>query len=113
MAAAAKGLEGEHDYRNFCKMDIEHVSHFNRSILSFEIRPVLPAGQLGPALSAEAAGAAAEAAAAAAGPAESMWAMKIVGSAFLWHQVSFRGRSCGPLTLSQQQPHSRAHWELF
>lgn len=38
MSEAAKHLEGEHDFRNFCKLDI-NVSHWVRSIFSVDIRP--------------------------------------------------------------------------
>jgi len=40
MKQAAQLLVGEHDFRNFCKMDVEHVANFVRRIYSFDIEPV-------------------------------------------------------------------------
>src|SRR4051794_19004339 len=37
MSRGASLLVGEHDYRNFCKMDIGNVTAFNRNILSFTV----------------------------------------------------------------------------
>ncbi|KAF4655030.1 tRNA pseudouridine synthase 3 [Perkinsus chesapeaki] len=58
MAHAAKRLVGAHDYRNFCRMDVEQTINFERTIYSFEF---------------------------AAGDVISH--AIINGSAFLWHQV--------------------------
>lgn len=37
MEAACKKLVGEHDFRNFCKMDAANVHNYKRHIISFEI----------------------------------------------------------------------------
>lgn len=65
MREAARFFEGEHDFRSFCKMDIEHVTHFNRHITSFTIvqeNDVCAEGKR-------------------------LCYFRIEGSAFLWHQV--------------------------
>ena len=61
-------MSGEHDFRNFCKID-PSVLHFRRRILSFDLAPAegFP-------------GADGDSPAA-------MWAMTIKGTAFLYHQV--------------------------
>ncbi|XP_034675924.1 tRNA pseudouridine(38/39) synthase isoform X2 [Vitis riparia] len=64
MESAGKKFLGEHDFRNFCKMDAVNVHNYRRHIISFEIAPTnnrYDGNQL--------------------------WAIKIKGSAFLWHQV--------------------------
>lgn len=40
MKEAAQYLVGEHDFRNFCKMDAVNVSNFKRKIASFTFHPV-------------------------------------------------------------------------
>lgn len=40
MEEASQKLLGEHDFRNFCKIDVVNVNNFNRKILSFSVRPV-------------------------------------------------------------------------
>lgn len=72
MQQAASHFIGEHDFRNFCKADTEHVAHFVRTLLAFEVLPVEPAP----------AGTAGEAAAH-----MQLCACVIKGRAFLWHQV--------------------------
>ena len=37
MRRAAAKFEGDHDFRNFCKMDVEHVKNYHRLILRCEI----------------------------------------------------------------------------
>lgn len=64
MREAAKKLEGEHDFRNFCKLDVVNVRNFVRTIHSFEITPTETSEGLGGIL-----------------------VMTICGQAFLWHQV--------------------------
>ncbi|CAM6126833.1 unnamed protein product [Calypogeia fissa] len=61
--AGAKFL-GDHDFRNFCKMDAANVHNFRRTISIFEILPVNErwAGK-------------------------QVWVMRIRGTAFLWHQI--------------------------
>eukprot|EP00899_Mesostigma_viride_P026928 jgi/Mesvir1/741/Mv17343-RA.3 len=67
MRAAASRLVGEHDFRNFCKMDAANVHSYGRTIHSFDIVPVswFPRSLSG----------------------AGFFAMDILGSAFLWHQV--------------------------
>ena len=67
MADAASRLVGEHDFRNFCKMDAEHVHNFVRQVRATRIAPCDPS--LDPS---------------------SPWTpyfFEVSGSAFLWHQV--------------------------
>jgi tRNA pseudouridine38/39 synthase len=40
MRDACRRLVGEHDFRNFCKIDAANVDNFVRVILSFDIQPV-------------------------------------------------------------------------
>ncbi|KAI7729810.1 hypothetical protein M8C21_003806 [Ambrosia artemisiifolia] len=61
MESSCKRLIGEHDFRNFCKMDAANVHNYKRCITSFDICPCNGSDQL--------------------------MLMKIKGSAFLWHQV--------------------------
>ncbi|KAJ7969742.1 tRNA pseudouridine synthase [Quillaja saponaria] len=64
MESAGTKFVGEHDFRNFCKMDAVNVHNYRRHVTSFEIFPtdVRYDG-------------------------DQLWAFKIKGSAFLWHQV--------------------------
>lgn len=66
MQEAASHFVGEHDFRNFCKVDAEHVKNFVRRILDFRVKLVQPPSSDGRAL----------------------YALHIKGTAFLWHQVS-------------------------
>ncbi|KAK4253040.1 hypothetical protein QN277_010875 [Acacia crassicarpa] len=64
MESAAKNFLGEHDFRNFCKMDAANVHNYRRQITLFEMSPTnvrYDDNQL--------------------------WVIKIKGTAFLWHQV--------------------------
>ncbi|XP_034227800.1 tRNA pseudouridine(38/39) synthase isoform X4 [Prunus dulcis] len=64
MESAGRKFVGEHDFRNFCKMDALNVHNYRRKVTSFAISPCdvrFDENQL--------------------------WAIKIKGSAFLWHQV--------------------------
>ncbi|KAH1096687.1 hypothetical protein J1N35_013608 [Gossypium stocksii] len=64
MENAGKKFLGEHDFRNFCKMDAANVHNYRRRITQFEISSSnmsFEGGQL--------------------------CAFKVKGSAFLWHQV--------------------------
>ncbi|KAH8056351.1 hypothetical protein JL722_7660 [Aureococcus anophagefferens] len=38
MAAAAARLVGDHDFRNFCKMDVLHVKNFRRVVYAADVR---------------------------------------------------------------------------
>lgn len=65
MRHASQHLIGEHDFRNFCKMDVGNgVVKFHRRIIDIHID----------ALDDKADG-------------YSMYRLKLVGQAFLWHQV--------------------------
>nr|XP_017243735.1 PREDICTED: tRNA pseudouridine(38/39) synthase isoform X1 [Daucus carota subsp. sativus] len=64
MDSASKKLVGEHDFRNFCKMDAANVHNFRRHITLFEICPFGERFQD-----------------------DELWSIRIKGSAFLWHQV--------------------------
>ncbi|KAA8537977.1 hypothetical protein F0562_027442 [Nyssa sinensis] len=64
MEIAGKKFVGEHDFRNFCKMDAANVHNYRRHITSFDIFPCNERFE-----------------------GDQLWAMKIKGSAFLWHQV--------------------------
>lgn len=64
MESAGKKLVGEHDFRNFCRMDAVNVHNYRRNITSFEISPC--SERFGD---------------------NRLFAMIIKGSAFLWHQV--------------------------
>ncbi|PRP82708.1 phosphoenolpyruvate carboxykinase [Planoprotostelium fungivorum] len=64
MREAAKSLLGEHDFRNFCKMDVVNVENFVRSVESFNIDAISSEDSEG-----------------------RLYVMTIKGSAFLWHQV--------------------------
>lgn len=72
MREAAKKLIGEHDYRNFCKMDVESVSHFTRRIYNITIEPMGRSAMSSDPLFDEW---------------SDMYEITILGSAFLWHQV--------------------------
>lgn len=60
MNRAAQHFLGEHDFRNFCKIDVEHVTNFCRCMLKVSVK-ALAYGEVGEVL--------------------------VVGTAFLWHQV--------------------------
>lgn len=65
MKTAAQFLIGEHDFRNFCKMDVGNgVVKFNRRIMDIQIDSMEEKID-----------------------SYSMFRLKLVGQAFLWHQV--------------------------
>lgn len=64
MQKAAEKLIGEHDFRNFCKMDAANVKNYRRKITKFYISPCKQRFDV-----------------------DELWAITIKGSAFLWHQV--------------------------
>ncbi|KAL6573336.1 hypothetical protein OROHE_001795 [Orobanche hederae] len=64
MEISGKKFIGEHDFRNFCKMDAANVHNYRRRITSFEIFPCNERFED-----------------------DDLWAVKIEGSAFLWHQI--------------------------
>ncbi|EFA74899.1 tRNA pseudouridylate synthase [Heterostelium album PN500] len=65
MKEAGKSYIGEHDFSNFCKIDLESVKSFTRVILSFDIQPV-ESGDFSTS---------------------GMYVATICGYAFLWHQI--------------------------
>ena len=67
MQRAAQHFIGEHDFRNFCKMDLEHVKSFRRTMLYFQVAEVQPIDADG----------------------RGLYALHVKGTAFLWHQVDF------------------------
>lgn len=71
MQTAATAFLGQHDFRNFCKVDAEHIKHCVRHILDFRIQRYdgfkMGNGQQGGE--------------------KSIAQVHIRGSAFLWHQV--------------------------
>ena len=69
MRDAAQRLLGEHDLRNFCKID-PNVTNFRRSIRAFEVEPCSSGGSAVDPASPQA-----------------LWAFTIHGTAFLYHQV--------------------------
>ena len=75
MRKAAQSFIGEHDFRNFCKMNVVAVSNFKRKIFRFDISKVKR----------DADGNTAEVEAA--GCENDMYMFEIEGTAFLWHQV--------------------------
>ncbi|KAL6962576.1 tRNA pseudouridine(38,39) synthase [Sarracenia purpurea var. burkii] len=64
MKNAGKKFIGEHDFRNFCKMDAANVRNYTRHITLFEIFACDERFD-----------------------GDQLWAVKIKGTAFLWHQV--------------------------
>ncbi|VAH57326.1 unnamed protein product [Triticum turgidum subsp. durum] len=64
MQKAAFKFIGEHDFRNFCKMDAANVSNYKRYITDFNISACDQRSNH-----------------------DELWSMNIRGSAFLWHQV--------------------------
>ena len=63
MKKAASAFVGEHDFRNFCYIDLVNVDSFVRTVHEVYIEPVGPSG------------------------ASSMYCLNVKGSGFLWHQV--------------------------
>jgi len=63
MDDAARSFEGEHDFRNFCKMDAANVKSYRRRVHECRIERDDEGGEMG------------------------MHYIRVRGSAFLWHQV--------------------------
>ncbi|XP_049849444.1 tRNA pseudouridine(38/39) synthase-like [Schistocerca gregaria] len=63
MREGAKWFLGEHDFRNFCKMDAQRVSNYKRYIIHIDIEPADDGNPV------------------------QLYQVVIQGSAFLWHQV--------------------------
>ena len=71
MAKIQEGLKllvGKHDFRNFCKMDVEKVYNFERLVHSAELKQVTPSSS---------------------GMDLGICYIQIVGQAFLWHQIRY------------------------
>ncbi|CAI9116431.1 OLC1v1017573C4 [Oldenlandia corymbosa var. corymbosa] len=64
METAGKKFVGEHDFRNFCKMNATNVHNFRRHIMEFKIFPYGESSW-----------------------GNELWVLNITGSAFLWHQI--------------------------
>ncbi|KAF3445351.1 hypothetical protein FNV43_RR10527 [Rhamnella rubrinervis] len=64
MESAGRKFIGEHDFRNFCKMDAVNVHNYRRHITSFVVSPCHVRFE-----------------------GNQLWAFEIKGSAFLWHQI--------------------------
>lgn len=64
MEIACNKFLGDHDFRNFCKMDALHVHNYRRRLTTFEIVPCSESWS-----------------------SIEIMAMRIKGSSFLWHQV--------------------------
>jgi tRNA pseudouridine38/39 synthase len=79
MLEAAKALEGEHDFRNFCKLDV-NVSHWIRSIMSIQISPFSSFNLFGSEDVEELPSNQSELA-------STCFVCTITGSGFLWHQI--------------------------
>ncbi|KAH7405469.1 hypothetical protein KP509_15G071600 [Ceratopteris richardii] len=65
MKRAAIKFCGEHDFRNFCRMDADNVRSFRRKIMAFDILPCYDVKVDG----------------------FKLWMFRVEGTAFLWHQV--------------------------
>lgn len=65
MNGAAQHLVGEHDFRNFCKLNVKDgVTSFTRNIVSAEVKPLSESDS-----------------------SYTMCQLTIVANAFLWHQI--------------------------
>jgi len=66
MEEAGKLLEGEHDFRNFCKIDVTNVKNFKRIINRVSIRPCIDDNI---------------------SSSDQLLFLEVDGTAFLWHQI--------------------------
>lgn len=85
MREAMNYLIGEHDFRNFCKMDTANVSHFGRCVLSATLAPAAPYPTFQPATDHPLG----DSSMPGADHWNTMYEFTISGSAFLWHQVRY------------------------
>lgn len=74
-------LEGEHDFRNICKMDVVNVKSFRRTIYQASVLDA-PYG---------------------------LFCIEIIGSAFLWHQIRFVVALLILIGLKKESPDVIAH----
>lgn len=83
MRDAAKRYEGEHDFRNFCKIDpAKNITNFKRGILEATIEEVPDMGSAMQYLSCPPDLSATES-----GQLPKVYCFKVRGTAFLWHQI--------------------------
>lgn len=83
MRDAAKRYEGEHDFRNFCKVDpAKNITNYKRRILEATIEEVPDMGSPLPYLNSAAAAVGAQE-----GVYPRVYCFKVRGTAFLWHQI--------------------------
>ncbi|KAG5914044.1 hypothetical protein E4U42_000721 [Claviceps africana] len=95
MRDAAKRFEGDHDFRNFCKIDpAKQISNFRRRIFESDIVQVEDAGGVLPFLqdkeylsSSSSSSSSSPGLLASAGPYPKVYYFHVRGSAFLWHQI--------------------------
>lgn len=81
MRDAAKRFEGEHDFRNFCKIDPgKQITNFSRVIYETDIVEVKDVASALPFLSASAIAQQGQ-------PYPKVYTFNVRGSAFLWHQI--------------------------
>lgn len=78
---------GDHDFRNFCKMDVEHVLSFRRNILACRVEAAPAGGMAG----------------------RDVALLHIRGTAFLWHQVH-SGRCAFAHGLIDLLPEVQCRW---
>ncbi|KAK1998347.1 pseudouridine synthase [Colletotrichum falcatum] len=81
MNEAAQRFVGEHDFRNFCKVDgSKQITNFERRMFEAGVEEVRDVGSALPYLGRSAAGAGA-------GQLPKVYSFNIRGTAFLWHQI--------------------------
>ena len=84
MRDAARRYEGEHDFRNFCKVDpSKNITNYKRRILESTIEEVPDMGSTLPHIIPAAAAVGAQDG----GPFPKVYCFKVRGTAFLWHQI--------------------------
>ncbi|KAG5979148.1 hypothetical protein E4U55_005498 [Claviceps digitariae] len=93
MRDAAKRFEGDHDFRNFCKIDpAKQITNFRRRIFESDIVQVQDASSALPFLqrkgySSSSSSSPSSSSLASAGPYPKVYYFHVRGSAFLWHQI--------------------------
>lgn len=92
MRAAGAYLVGEHDFRNFCKMDAHNVHNYTRTLLSFDIEAQEDGRDLMDP--------------------KKMFAFVIKGYAFLWHQVRCMTSILFLVGQGKEQPGTITNWKL-
>lgn len=81
MAAAANNLVGEHDFRNFCKLDV-NATHWTRKIISIDIKSFSENTLSSDVDEKESPNSASKS-----GLSHTCYVCTIQGSGFLWHQI--------------------------